>query len=122
MSLRSKILHHALPLLPAHSFTRQTLSLALSSLPTSHPDHRPDPTAEGVIDTLFGEGITAPGQALVEAWDEQGRARMEAVDAKGGVRGMLRDRLGYSAGVGEHLVEVRESFPLRGWCGPDPRS
>lgn len=110
MSLRSTILRHSLPLLPIHSFTRQTLSLALNSLPPSHPDYRPDPTPEGMIDTLFGEGIKAPGQTLVEAWEAEGRKSMEEKDVKDGVGSTLRGRLRYSAEVGEHLVEVSPSW------------
>lgn len=106
MSLRTKILQHSLHLLPVHSFSRRTLSLALSSLPSSHPDFQPSPTPESVIDTLFGEGISAPGDALVYAWEEAGRGRMEEGDPSTGVKGLLEERLRYSAEVGEHLVEV----------------
>ena len=106
MSLRTKILHHSLPLLPTHSFTRHTLALALTSLPSSHPDHRADLTADTIIDTLFGEGVSAPGKALVEAWEKEGIERMIADDGLRGLSGILGDRLRWSASVGEHLVEV----------------
>ena len=111
MSLRSKILQHALPRLPTHSFTRHNLSLALTSLPPSHPDYRPDPTPEGMIDTLFGEGLLAPGQALTEAWEKEGRDGMQRADVQEGVSGILRGRLRWSAAVGENLVQVCPGIP-----------
>ena len=106
MSLRTKILHHSLHLLPTHSFTRQTLSLALSALPSSHPDHRADPTTDAIIDTLFGAGVSAPGKALVEAWENEGIERMVVDEGPRGLGAILGDRLSWSADVGDHLVEV----------------
>ena len=105
-SLRSIILHHSLPLLPSRSFTRQTLAIALSCLPPSHPDHRSTPLSDSIIDTIFGNGPTAPGHALVDAWQEVGVGGMEGAS----VRERLKSRLGYSAGVGEHLVEVCDNM------------
>ncbi|GFZ50649.1 hypothetical protein JCM24511_08407, partial [Saitozyma sp. JCM 24511] len=102
MSLRSTILTHSLPLLPTYSFTRQTLTHALSSLPSDHPSYRPEPLSESVVDTLFGPGPSA-GKALVEAWEHEGLSRM---DKGKGVQDMLERRLSYSAEVGEHLVEA----------------
>ena len=104
MSLRPTILRHSLPLLPHHSFTRHTLALALSSLPPSHPAHRAQPVPHHAIDTLFGTGNVDPGQALVRAWDAEGRKHM--VGEEGGVIEALGERLRWSAEVGEHLVEV----------------
>ncbi|CAD6584761.1 MAG: hypothetical protein TREMPRED_003953 [Tremellales sp. Tagirdzhanova-0007] len=106
MSLRTKILHHSLHLLPTHSFTRQTLSLALSALPSSHPDHRADPTTDAIIDTLFGAGVSAPGKALVEAWENEGIERMVVDEGPRGLGAILGDRLSWSADVGDHLVEA----------------
>jgi hypothetical protein len=122
MSLRSTILKHSIPLLPTHSFTRHTLSISLSSLPASHPDHRSAPVDPGVIDTVFGEGTTTPCRALVTAWEEAGLTSMSD-DAGSGIEGTgtskervkirLRQRLRYSARLGEHLVEVSELRDLR---------
>jgi hypothetical protein len=106
MSLRSTILTHSLPLLPTYSFTRQTLTHALSSLPPDHASYRPEPLSDSVVDTLFGPGPSA-GKALVEAWEDEGLSRM---DKGKGVGDMLERRLSYSAEVGEHLVEVGPPF------------
>lgn len=105
MSLRSTILHHALPLLPTHSFARQTLLTALSSTRNAPPSPH---SQENVIDTLFG-GTVAPARALVDAWAEEGLKVMKPSDGAGpsSLREVLGRRLEYSAGVGEHLVEVR---------------
>lgn len=100
MSLRNTILKHSLPLIPRHSFTRQTLSLSLPSLPSDHPDHKPE-INDTIIDTLFGQGIAAP-KALVGAWQENGLENMEGE----AVEDRLKSRLRYSAEVGAHLVEV----------------
>ena len=115
MALRSKILHHALPLIPAHSFTRPCLTYALSSLPTDHPDHRP-PLEDSVVDTIFGPGSTA-SRGLVDAWEEAGLHHMvdggtapaSVVSKKGkekALEGLLERQLKYSSNVGEHIVEV----------------
>lgn len=103
MSLRTQILHGAIHHLPTHSFTRPALILALSQLRPEVSD------PEGVIDTLFGPGGVAPVRALVESWEEEGKAVMKgAGEGKGkkGLERVLGRRLQWSAGVGEHLVEV----------------
>lgn len=109
MSLRAKILTHSLPLLPTHSFTRQTLALALSRLPSDHPDHRVEPIPDSVLDTLFGDGRAAP-KALVQRWEEEGIEPMEAESGSkpsiAGLESRLRSRLTYSAGLGHYLPEV----------------
>lgn len=111
MSLRTKILSHSLPLLPTHSFTRQTLSLALSRLPSGHPDHQAEPISETVLDTIFGDG-NAASKALVQRWEEEGVNTMLAESSSTGriMEARLKSRLTYSAEVGEHLVEVRPFF------------
>ena len=121
MSLRVSVLQQALPLLPQHSFTRQTLSLALSSLrpDLTHPSESLGRDAqfpqaevvthyrvENVIDTLFGTGSIAPGKALVEAWQEAGLKDMEEAGPSSKLSDRLGRRLRYSSTVGEHLVEV----------------
>lgn len=75
MALRSKILTHALPLIPTHSFTPLALTQSLSSLPTSHQDYRPDNIPDAVIDTLFGGDVGAK-KALVQAWEKDGLSSM----------------------------------------------
>ena len=110
-TLRTTILRHALPLVPTHSFTRQALVNALPSLPPSHPDHR-DALPESVIDTLFDAGSSAPAQALVSAWEEEGLTSLQGQH----VRDRLRHRLSYSSQVGEHLVEVRDTRSGRSLC------
>ncbi|KAI9635983.1 uncharacterized protein MKK02DRAFT_44682 [Dioszegia hungarica] len=109
MSLRAKILTHSLPLLPTHSFTRQTLALALSRLPSDHPDHRVEPIPDSVLDTLFGDGRAAP-KALVQRWEEEGIEPMEAESGSkpsiAGLESRLRSRLTYSAGLGHYLPEA----------------
>ena len=122
MSLRSFILQQALPLLPRHSFTRQTLSLALASLrpeltdssgstgqvaSSSHnDDSRTHYRVENVIDTLFGTGSIAPAKALVEAWHDVGLENMVEAGPSSKLSDRLSRRLRYSSTVGEHLVEV----------------
>lgn len=112
MSLRAKILTHSLPLLPTHSFTRQTLSLALSRLSADHPDYISEVTPDSTLDTLFGDGSAGP-KALVRRWEEEGLEKMSAEPEASGSGGSkpldrrLRARLSFSADVGEHLVEVR---------------
>lgn len=103
MSLRTQILHGAIHHLPTHSFTRPALILALSQLRPEVSD------PEGVIDTLFGPGGVAPVRALVESWEEEGKAVMKGEGEGKGKKGLERvlgRRLQWSAGVGEHLVEV----------------
>jgi hypothetical protein len=56
-----------------------------------------------VLDTLFGTGPVGCGKALVEAWEEEGSRRMGLEED---IEERLRERLRYSAEVGEHLVEV----------------
>ena len=132
MSLRALILQHSLPLLPRHSFSRQTLSAALQSVQsgpenaeTAHSflesasptattrrdpiglDRLDDIGRENVIDTLFGSGTIAPARALLDAWQDAGLSAMESSEhPQSDVSGRLERRLEYSAGVGEHLVEV----------------
>ncbi|KAK1926254.1 hypothetical protein DB88DRAFT_544500 [Papiliotrema laurentii] len=101
MALRTSILKHALPLVPQHSFTRHTLLLALPSLDPAHPDYQPD-VSESVIDTLFGNGNTAPARALVDAWVGEGLHAVQGANT----RERLKNRLRYSSLVGEHLVEA----------------
>lgn len=103
-SLRSTILHHAIPLIPTHSFTRRTLLQSLPSLKPDHPDYR-SVLEDSVVDTIFGNG-QAPGKALTAAWEEEGLKAMQGENT----RERLKSRLGHSAVVGEHLVEV--SLPL----------
>lgn len=107
MSIRAKILTHSLPLLPTQSFTRQTLSLALSRLPSDHPDHQAEPVSETVLDTVFGDG-NAASKALVQRWEEEGVDSMLAESSSTGriLEARLKSRLTHSAEVGEHLVEV----------------
>ncbi|ADV24861.1 hypothetical protein I305_02157 [Cryptococcus gattii E566] len=103
MSLRTQILHGAIHHLPTHSFTRPALILALSQLRPEVSD------PEGVIDTLFGPGGVAPVRALVESWEEEGKAVMKGEGEGKGKKGLERvlgRRLQWSAGVGEHLVEA----------------
>nr|KIR47741.1 hypothetical protein I312_02888 [Cryptococcus bacillisporus CA1280] len=103
MSLRTQILHGAIHHLPTHSFTRPALVLALSQLRPEVSD------PEGVIDTLFGPGGVAPVRALVESWEEEGKAVMKGEGegmGKKGLERVLGRRLQWSAGVGEHLVEA----------------
>nr|KIR83605.1 hypothetical protein I308_05993 [Cryptococcus tetragattii IND107] len=103
MSLRTQILHGAIHHLPTHSFTRPALILALSQLRPEVSD------PEGVIDTLFGPGGVAPVRALVESWEEEGKAVMKGTGEGKGKKGLERvlgRRLQWSAGVGEHLVEA----------------
>ncbi|KIR63748.1 hypothetical protein I314_03154 [Cryptococcus bacillisporus CA1873] len=103
MSLRTQILHGAIHHLPTHSFTRPALVLALSQLRPEVSD------PEGVIDTLFGPGGVAPVRALVESWEEEGKAVMKGEGEGKGKKGLERvlgRRLQWSAGVGEHLVEA----------------
>lgn len=103
MSLRTQILHGAIPHLPTHSFTRPALVLALAQLRPEVSD------PEGVIDTLFGPGGVTPVRALVESWEEEGKAIMKGEGEGKGKKGLervLSRRLQWSAGVGEHLVEV----------------
>lgn len=122
MSLRTKLLTHALPLIPTHSFTPLALTHALSALPTSHPDHQAESLSDTVLDTLFGSDVAAK-KALVGAWEEEGLREMRSFEIdgapggagpsttqRGGGQVMLREMMGrrleYSARVGEHLVEV----------------
>ncbi|KIR75191.1 hypothetical protein I310_01469 [Cryptococcus deuterogattii CA1014] len=103
MSLRTQILHGAIPHLPTHSFTRPALVLALAQLRPEVSD------PEGVIDTLFGPGGVTPVRALVESWEEEGKAIMKGEGEGKGKKGLervLSRRLQWSAGVGEHLVEA----------------
>lgn len=100
-SVRLQILKHALPLLPVHSFSRQSLLRSLPSLDPSHPDYRND-IPESIIDTLFGPGNTGASQALVEAWHLEGLHSLHGTN----VRERLKSRLRFSSQVGEHLVEV----------------
>ncbi|KIR30022.1 hypothetical protein I309_00889 [Cryptococcus deuterogattii LA55] len=103
MSLRTQILHGAIPHLPTHSFTRPALVLALAQLRPEVSD------PEGVIDTLFGPGSVTPVRALVESWEEEGKAIMKGEGEGKGKKGLervLSRRLQWSAGVGEHLVEA----------------
>ncbi|WWC57852.1 uncharacterized protein I303_100387 [Kwoniella dejecticola CBS 10117] len=101
MALRQQILSSALPLLPTHSFTRSTLSQALRSLKPQVSN------SDGVIDTIFGNGSVAPSRALVDAWQEEGlRAMSSSKETKEDLGDVLKRRITYSAGVGEHLVEA----------------
>ncbi|OXH23403.1 hypothetical protein J008_06077 [Cryptococcus neoformans] len=103
MSLRTQILHGAIPHLPTHSFTRPALILALSQLRPAVSD------PEAVIDTIFGPGGITPVRALVESWEEEGKVVMKGEGEGKGKKGLERvlgRRLQWSAGVGEHLVEA----------------
>lgn len=107
MSLRTQILHGAIPHLPTHSFTRPALILALSQLRPAVSD------PEAVIDTIFGPGGITPVRALVESWEEEGKVVMKGEGEGKGKKGLERvlgRRLQWSAGVGEHLVEVGRFF------------
>ena len=68
-----------------------------------NPDHAEYKSTidESVIDTVFGNGQAA-SKALVAAWEEHGLGEMQGKD----LRERLVGRLRFSAGVGEHLVEV----------------
>ncbi|KAK4683651.1 hypothetical protein P7C73_g6584, partial [Tremellales sp. Uapishka_1] len=114
MSLRSAILSSAIPLLPNHSFTRQTLVDSLASLPASSSSSSFSSSSssssstanpESIVDVLFGTGNSSPSKALFEAWAEAGRKDMTNV-VEQGVGGMLERRLEWSSRVGEHLVEA----------------
>ena len=81
-SLRSRILQHALPHVPEHSFTIQPLIRSLRSLPptgnstdtqTSSSSSKPEPetVTRNTLDILFGSELNAR-QELVKAWEEEG--------------------------------------------------
>jgi hypothetical protein len=80
MALRSKILTHALPLIPTHSFTPSTLTYSLSSLSKSHPDYQDGPVSDSIIDTLFGGDVGAK-KALLQAWEQDGLRSMTGTNA-----------------------------------------
>lgn len=116
-SLRTRILHHALTHVPEHSFTLRPLINSLSSLPTSHADHDETVSTE-VLDVLFGSELNAR-QELVRAWETEGLKSMTNFEPKqlagssksnprelDTIAEVLRQRLEYSARIGEHLVEV----------------
>jgi len=112
MSLRTKILQHALPHVPEQSFTLRPLLDSLSSLPATHPDRNETVTPE-VLDVLFGSELNARRE-LVQTWEEEGVRDMlesESSGQKGGsemdmLAGILARRLEYSSRIGDHLVEV----------------
>jgi hypothetical protein len=114
MSLRTKILQHALPHLPEHSFTLRPLLDSLSSLPASHPDQSATVTPE-VLDVLFGSELNARKE-LVQAWEEEGIRDMLKTESRVGsemdmLAGILARRLEYSSRIGDHLVEVCQVSP-----------
>lgn len=119
MALRAAILSAAIKEIPSLSFTRAALSAGFSSIPptvvSSLSPSTLDPTArDAVIDTLFGSDSSA-SRALVEAWEAYGANEMSGVGTgspKDRVRSALSKRLEWSAGVGEHLVEVSSNCPL----------
>ena len=81
MSLRTKILQHALPHVPEQSFTLRPLLDALSSLPAAHPDRNETVTPE-VLDVLFGSELNARRE-LVQAWEEEGVREMLRFEQSG---------------------------------------
>lgn len=127
-ALRSRILHHALPYIPEHSFTLRPLLRSLPDLPTDHADHDNAVTPE-VLDVLFGSEISARKE-LVQAWEQEGlrdmlgdttaQARQAGPTSKAGeirtIAGLLARRLEYSARFGEHLVEVCPTSRRSGLC------
>jgi hypothetical protein len=110
MALRSAILKAAIPLVPEAGFTRAALSAGLASLPSSSSKVSDDAGRDAVIDTLFGGAAASDApRALVQAWEEEGRAAMHGVgkgDALERLVTVLGRRLEWSASVGEHLLDV----------------
>jgi ubiquinone biosynthesis protein COQ9 len=71
---RNTLLRLALPLVPSHGFTRQTLALSVLSLPSgSHQD----PLNETAVSALFGEGDEAR-RTLINAWLDDARGAMSS--------------------------------------------
>jgi ubiquinone biosynthesis protein COQ9 len=129
-TLRSRILQHALPHVPEHSFTIQPLLQSLRSLPSTTPSNSSEPAlgsppasvSRNTIDILFGSELNARKE-LVKAWEEEGLRDMTDLNSSGrpatatrskGELGVIADllarRLEYSSRIGEHLVEVRQGF------------
>lgn len=122
MSLRTAILKAAIPHIPEQGFTRAALNTGLASLPSSATSSSSASSAsssagldeagrDAVIDTLFGSSSASDApRALVQAWEDEGRSVMH-VAGKGSAQdrllAVLGRRLEWSAGVGEHLVDVR---------------
>jgi hypothetical protein len=135
MSLKAKILRHALPHIPEQSFTLQPLLHSLSSLPVTHPDYSKSDVTPSVLDVVFGSEVNARRE-LVGAWEEEGLREMlpttvasdrERSNSTGPVAPaagprpgpgkeiqalatILARRLEYSSRIGEHLVEVCASI------------
>lgn len=95
-SLRSKILQHALPHIPEHSFTIQPLVHSLRSLPSTSTDtssssskSEPETVTRNTLDILFGSELNAR-QELVKAWEQEGLRDMVDPGSKSGSPSTMR--------------------------------
>ncbi|KDQ19365.1 hypothetical protein BOTBODRAFT_437342 [Botryobasidium botryosum FD-172 SS1] len=126
MSARAlTLLRSALPLIPAHGFTRTTISLAATKPPTSSKDTSTTsgsvgfnarahdaPLSDTAISALFGEGDEAR-RALIRAWLDEGRRVMSTTSSDRGagvgvpgLKEVLTRRLLYNVPVLPHLKDA----------------
>jgi len=115
----SLLLKLAIPLVKAHGFTREALSLSVLHLPSTAT--RTQPLPDTAVSALFGQGDDAR-RILINAWQDHARQRMRTIissepGAQPTIRSVLRARLEYNEPV---LAFLPEAFALLATPIPTP--
>lgn len=107
MSLRSRLLQLAIPLVKTHGFTREALANSVLHLPTPHAQ----PLSETATSALFGNGDDAR-RTLINAWLDDARQNMHASTPSTGMKTILGYRLSQNVPVLHLLPEVCVFFSV----------